>query len=280
MNQAQTSYRYVSNYTEVFSCFFMHDFYSNRICNEIIFKPTLETEILIKNLQLLFKTNGGGFSLAINTSKDYSSAVFKVPFNLNFEFRFTNPFFNSFSAINFDPETRYFLEENWKSSVLLGSEMQNNSTELDRPGISGILRVSHTPDFPILPLDYSNAGKFLARSKVVYIKPREVKLIYICYASDVNLDHFEGLGIAMEGVFQGIISFGMPAQCKTPSGLNALKFTSETPLLMKASWRGVFKLERRNQLGYYRKSLPNPNPQSIKYDITTNSFISENYVKL
>ncbi len=280
MNQAQILYRYINSHTEVFSCLFKHEYYLNGVCNELEIIPTAATSALIKNYQLIFKPFSGGFALAANTARDYSSAVFKDSFTLNFEFRFLNPFFYSYTALNFDPEARYFLEDNFTSSVLFSPEMQTAAPELDNPGLSGILNVKHNPNYPILPIHASVEDSFIARSKVVYIKPREVKLIYICYTNDPNLDYFEGLTIGMEGVFKEMISFSAPEQIQTASGLHAVKFTSESFLSMKASWRGVFKLERRNQLGSYLKSLPNPSPKTIKYDITTKTYISENYVKL
>jgi len=280
MNQDQISYRYTNSYTEVFSCLFMHDYYLNRVCNEIDVMPTSATSELIKNYQLIFKPISGGFALAANTARDYSNAVFRDSFNLNFEFRFLNPYFYSFTALNIDPDVKYFLDDNFMSSVLFGSEVQTAAPELDRPGLSGILNVKHNPNYPILPIDGSDKDTFIVRSKVVYIKPREVRLVYICYTNDPHLDNFEGLTIEIEGVFKDIIAFSAPEQILTASGLHAVKFTSESFLPMKASWRGFFKLERRNQLGFYQKSLPNPSPKTIKFDNTTKTYISENYVKL
>jgi hypothetical protein len=49
---------------------------------------------------------------------------------------------------------------------------------------------------------------------------------------------------------------------------------------MKSLWKGYFRLERTNQLGVYRKTLPNPSPKSIKYDPAINDYVSENFVKL
>lgn len=280
MNQNQTTYRYINNYTEIFSCLFMHDFYSNRICNELVIKPTSATSMIIKDYQLVFKPTFGGFALAANTAKDYSHLVFKDSFDLNFEFRFTNPYFYTFTELNLDPEARYFVEDDLRSSVLLTPDMQTEAPELDRSGISGILSVKHVLNYPILPLDGSSTGKFTPRTKIVYLKPREIKLVYICYSADNNLEPFQGLTIEIEGVFNGLISFSVPEIIETPSGMIAFKFVSETLFPIKASWKGVFRLERKNQLGHYRKSLPNPSPQSIKYDFKINSYISENYVKL
>lgn len=280
MNQNQTTYRYINNYTEVFSCLFMHDFYSNRICNELVIRPTTATSILIKNYQLVFKPTFGGFALAANTAKDYSHHIFKDSFKLNFEFKFTNPYFYTFTELNLDPEARYFVEDDLRSSVLLIPEMQTGAPELDRTDISGILSVKHVLTSPILPLNGSNTDKFTSRTKIVYLKPRDIKLVYICYTTDNSLDQFQGLTIEVEGVFLGLISFRDPEIIETPSGMPAFKFVSETLFPIRASWKGIFRLERKNQLGYYRKSLPNPSPQSIKYDFKINSYISENYVKL
>lgn len=258
----------------------MHDYYIDRICNELVIQPTPATSALMKNYQLIFKSTVGGFALAANNNKDYRPGVFKDSFELNFEFRFTNPYFFSFTALNLDPEARYFVDDDLRSSVLFLPEMQTDNPELDRPGISGILRIKHLSDYSVLPFVGTDSSNFIPRSKIVYIKPREIKLVYICYTSDDNIDHFQGLTIEIEGVFDGLVSFGEPERIETLSGLSAFKFTTETQIPMKAFWKGVFRLELNNQLGFYRKSLPNPSPKSIKYDFTINNYISENYVKL
>jgi hypothetical protein len=66
----------------------------------------------------------------------------------------------------------------------------------------------------------------------------------------------------------------------TESGLIAYKFTANQIIPMKFLWKGYFRLERTNQLGVYRKTLPNPSPKSIKYDVMLNGYIAEMYVKL
>lgn len=280
MENQQITYRYINNYIEVFSCLFMHDYYSSRICNELVIQPTLATRALIKDYKLVFKSTVGGFSLAANTANDYSSRVFQESFDLNFEFKFTNPHFLSFTALNENPEARYFVEDDLRSSVFFGPDFQTDSPALDRPDVSGILNVKHVLIAPILPIESTDQRKFTPRSKVVFLTPRIIKPVYICYTNGTSLDQFEGLTIENEGSFKDLLSFGPPDKIETRSGLKALRFTSETSLPMKDSWSGYFRLERNNQLGSYRKILPNPSPRSIKYDLTNKTYISENYVKL
>jgi hypothetical protein len=280
MEKQQVTFKYINNYVEVFSCLFMHDYYSSRVCNELVIQPTLATRVLIKDYQLIFKPRVGGFYLAANTAKDYSSGVFKESFDLNFEFKFINPHFLAFTALNVDPEIRYFLEDDLKSAMFFGPEFQTDSPTLDRPDVSGILNVKHVLTAPLFPIDGVNSNSFNPRSKVVYLQPRQIIPVYICYSNGPNLDQFDGLRIENEGAFKELITFGPPDQIETRSGLKAFRFASENSLSMKDSWRGHFRLERDNQLGSYRKILPNPSPQSIKYDLTNNTFISENYVKL
>jgi hypothetical protein len=280
MVNQQVTYRYINNYIEVFSCLFMHDYYRSRICNELTIQPTQASLTLIKDFQLVFKSTPGGFSLAANSAKDYSSGVFREPFDLNFEFRFTNPHFFSFTSLLEDPEARYYLEDDLLPSVLFDSHFQNISPALDRAGITGILSVKHLPSAPLLPLDGTQQGGFAPRSKAVYLQSREVQPVYICYTNGDNLSQFEGLAIQNEGAFRNLTSFGQPDQIKTRSGMKAFKFTFPTTLPMRDSWPGYFRLERNNQLGSYSKILPNPSPQNIKYDSINKTFISENYVKL
>lgn len=280
MEQRQSVYRYVSKYVEVFTCLFMHNYYSSKICNELLIQPTSATKNLIKDLQMVFKPMVGGFALAANSAKDYSNGVFKSSFDLNFEFKFSNPHFFSFTTLNPDPEVRYFLKDDLKPSIFFNSDFRSDSPSLERPGISGIINLTHSEEAPILPIMGLESGSFEPRNKVVYMKPRAIKPIYICYTNDVTLDNFEGLAIEIEGEFKGIVSFGPVEEIETRGGMKAYKFTAEDDFIMKDSWKGHFRLVRNNQLGSYRKILPNPKPQSIRFDSSTNSYISENYVKL
>jgi hypothetical protein len=77
-----------------------------------------------------------------------------------------------------------------------------------------------------------------------------------------------------------VLEFGSPELVTTDSGLIAYRFVANQSMPMKSVWKGFFRLERTNQLGVYRKTLPNPSPKSIKYDPWINAYVSENYVKL
>lgn len=280
MRGDQTTYRFVSKFQEVFSCLFVHEYYLNGVCSEVFIKPTIASNALLSDLQLVFKSTVGGFSLVANSAKDYGSNVFGESFDLNFEFKFTNPFFHIFSELDVNPETRYFLEEDFKKEILFDDSVQSNSPELDRPGISGVLKLTHQENKPLLPRQGSDETVFTPRSKLIRIGSRKIKIVYICYSAQNNLAHLTGLNIEIEGFFKGIVTFSPPEIFQTAAGFAAVRFVTEQHLSMQSSWRGVFRLERMDQLGDFKKSLPNPSPKSIKYDFTTNTFISENYVKL
>jgi hypothetical protein len=280
MNLPQNSYRYINKYIEIFSCVFSHDFYDSRICNEVTFLPTERTRFLIKNYSLVFKLKAGGFVLAANFDKDYSNPIYKDPFDLDFVFKFSNSYFHSFTDISIDPEIRYFFDDDFRSSVSIDPDSGVNDPELDKPGISGIIRIKHVAEHPLLPFKAGDANGFNSRKKEFIFKSRQIKPVYICYVSENNLDQFQGLLIESEGEFKDQIDFGPPVLTKTNSGLTAFKFVAKGEIPMKSSWKGFFKLKRYNQLGMYVKTLPNPNPKNIKFDPTQNAYLSENYVKL
>ena len=280
MNHPINSYRYVNSYIEVLSCVFMHYFYESGICNEVTFLPDERTRFILKNYNLVFKPKLGGFALAASSDKDYSNSIYRDPFGLDFEFRFTNRYFHSFTGLTIDPEVRYFLNDDQSELVEMGSGHEVREPEFDRPGISGILRINHLPNYPLLPLISENSNPFRSRKKEFLFKARHIRPVYICYVSEDRLDQFRGLLIESEGEFRGVVDFDPPSLIKTSTGLAAFKFVAKNKIPMKSFWKGSFKLQRTNQLGLYKKTLPNPNPQSIKFDYTHNTFISENFVKL
>lgn len=280
MDQHQSSYRFVTQYLEVFSCVFLHDYYERSICNDILLQPTLQTNFLLKNYNLIFKTKIGGFALAANAGKDYTNLIYKDPFTLDFEFKFTNKYFHSYTVLMSDPEVRYFLDDNLEVIVKLGSRQGTIDPELDKPGLSGILRIKHVPEFPILPITGAQADRFRPRSKEVVFENRMVRLVYFCYCTEEKVTDFQGLIIESEGEFKGVVEFGAAELLTTNSGLIGYKFVANIDLSMKSLWKGYFRLERTNQLGIYRKTLPNPSPKSIKFDPAINTYVSENFVKL
>lgn len=280
MDNYQNSYRFVSKFTEVFSCVFQHGYYDSEICTDLSFQPTSRTKFLFKNYNLIFKPRPGGFVLAVNSDKDFSNLIYKDPFELDFEFKFTNPSFFSFTVLLTDPEIRYLINDNLESSAQLGASEGVSDPELEKPGLSGIIKVRHDPNYPILPLVGGLADRFVPRRKQVFLTNRFIKPVYICYGSEETIRQFEGMTIENEGEFKDSVEFEAPQLVTTGSGLIAYKFVAKQELAMKSTWKGFFKLFRTNQLGVYKKTLPNPSPQSIKFDPFVNCYISENFVKL
>lgn len=280
MDTNTSTYRYRSQYEEIFSCVFVHEYYPDSICTDLIVQPNIVSALLIKNYNLIFKSFAGGFSLAANSQSDYKSIVFSDPFDLDFEFKFKSPYFFSFSSLSIDPEVRYFLDDDFEKTIHLGESRQLTDGSLDRPGLAGILRLKHTKEHSILPRIGAGIADFRARSKAVFLNSRLVKLVFICYSTGGDLDQFEGLTIRNEGEFIGKVFFENQEKIETASGLAAYKFMSKGMIPMRSYWSGYFILENKNEGLFYSKTLPNPSPQTIKFDSYHNNYISENYVKL
>lgn len=278
-SQHQNSYRFITSHIEVFSCVFRHDYYENRLCNDLTFQPTPQTSSVIKNYNLIFKTRSGGFALAANGTSDFMNPVYMDPFDLDFEFKFTNPYFHSFTVLESDPEVRYFLDDSLEPVVELGAKQGTIDAALEKTGVSGVIRIKHVPKSPILPL-IGSSGRFQPRSKEVNFINRLIRPVYLCYCSQEKVSEFQGLSIISEGEFKGVVEFGLPELVTTDSGLIAFKFIAKQNIPMKLLWKGYFRLERSNQLGIYKKTLPNPSAKSIKFDFKINAHISENFVKL
>jgi hypothetical protein len=281
MLEKNTTYRFVSNYSEVFTAVFVHDFYEEGICYEIELKPSSATFEKLKNYHLLFKKIPGGFVLLADGNFDYTSEVFKEEIFFDFEFNFSNRFMLNFSELNIEPETRYLIEDDFKEEVYLSQIHEIVNLSLDRPGLAGVFRIKHTLEYPIFPIKGFVETEFTPREKMVIIKSRAVRLVYLCYGSLEKFNQFQdSLEITSSGEFVEQIKFSDPEDIITEIGVDALKFTTTSPLKLKSNWNGSFKIEGRTLFGMYQKSLPNPHPSTIKFDPISNSFISENYVKL
>jgi len=281
MKTINATYRYSSSYLEVYSLVFLHEYYENRLCQEIKIEPTATTISYLKDNQLIFKPINGGFTIVANENVDYTPKVFHEHSTLDFEFKFTNKYFLLFSDLNIDPETKYYIEEINSEVVYLNQGYETTAPELDRPSLDGVIRLFHEEQNPILPIRGIGDEEFKARFQMVYIKPRPVRLVYYCYGStDKILQFQDSLNIISTGEFLDQIHFDAPEMVTTSSGMSAWRFISHESIFLKASFNGQLKIESNTPFGVYNKTLPNPSPSTIKYDPKVNLYISENYVKL
>ena len=82
------SFDYRSNFSKIVEVFVSHEYYSNKKCNSIEIIPELESSLLIRNYDLLFKPTSQGFIILQNLNSKNSSVVFSGPVSFSFKMIF------------------------------------------------------------------------------------------------------------------------------------------------------------------------------------------------
>jgi|GEM_PF-2047807 hypothetical protein len=102
-----------SKQRELFGLLCLHDFYSDRICRDFDFEPTLETAAVLKNYALVFKSVPFGFLVLYNPDNSVSK-LRDMPkgMRLSFKVKNRNLNFMNFSAVPFWPEGCLFHYSN------------------------------------------------------------------------------------------------------------------------------------------------------------------------
>ena len=94
-----------SRHKEFFGVLCMHNYYSDKICRDLEFVPTLETAMLLRNYKLVFKSAAFGF-VVLYTPGDSEDRLRKMPpkSRLSFVVKNKNQRFMNFTQIPFWPE--------------------------------------------------------------------------------------------------------------------------------------------------------------------------------
>lgn len=90
-------------WTQLLSVKIGHAYYADGVCRDLTFQPTMETELNLKNLRILFKETPDGFTLVADAKKSLglvNSPLLKVE-KLSFYIRNNNPRFYNFTDLAF-----------------------------------------------------------------------------------------------------------------------------------------------------------------------------------
>ena len=101
MENHQNSYRFVTKFTEVFSCVFLHGYYEGEICTDLSFQPSSRTKFLIKN----YNYNPGDYQGYSYTNKSERFTT-KLDWNINDKNTFTLKYNYLRSSSQIPPSTK------------------------------------------------------------------------------------------------------------------------------------------------------------------------------
>ena len=94
-----------SRHREFFGVLCLHDYYSDKVCRDLEFEPTVETAMLLRNYKLVFKPADFGFVILYtpDASEERLRAM-PLKTRMSFIVKSKNPRFMNFSKVPFWPE--------------------------------------------------------------------------------------------------------------------------------------------------------------------------------
>jgi hypothetical protein len=273
------------DYQVVFECRFLHDYFDDGRCRGIVVGPTPGTAARLPGMGLLFHRLADGFVLAADTGRDRSNPIHHRPEILEFSFRATDPQFLRYTELPYLAGQHLVFDNGPAADGALHPGTHVDASSLapaDTDGITGLLRVKHSPEAPFLP---GPDGSATAPVTPRYLRfaARNAILRYVFHGKIPEGSRYEDYFIenfAMNGI---IHTFTLPLSLTLRNGANAFRMDSREPVAMRQTWKAQGVLRRRKSAGMpfeYRRTLPLPRPDSLYFDQVSGRFVSETIVKL
>jgi len=280
MEQHKQTYRINTQFALSVRFFVVHDYYVNGVCSDFSFQPSKETLIKLRNNRLRFRAVNGGFELAIDMSHDFTNPIYQREEVFQFFFKCNNPLFLQYTDMPFVSSALMLLDtaQTWGECLHVGTTFDKSQfLDTDNDGYHGVFLVRHQQAKPLwfdpLPT-YQYYIRFGAR---------KVKIRYIFYGNKDLVDFFSQFIIEESENTEKVIIFRSPKLILLKNGDQAFECVSEQEIPLKNLWNNplVVKREKGNGTPFdYRKTLPYPKPEGVKFDETLNSFVTEVFVKL
>ena len=275
----KTTFKYQSRFAKILEVRVLHEFYTNRIYNNVTFLPTPESAALIKNYQMLFRSLSNGFVLLYNRNSKVNSPVFDGPLDLQIDMDFTDNLFINFTEIPYAQNQMLSFKNNLPNSNLLhkGNFVdQSNAKESDQAGITGriVLSINENNEiFGIDTLDKELETKFYN----INFDSRSVIVRYNFYFTVTKPD-FSNYFIVDSKNQNKRTQFN---QRTLANGMEVFTMELENTFKLKDRYDEVYYLKKEDEFyKSFSKSLPQPNPRNFSFDSDRSTFLSDIYIKL
>ncbi len=279
------SFRYTTAFSLLASVEVLHEYYSSGRCADLIFQPSQETIMLLRQYSILLKTNTSGFTLLLDENRDLSSPVFGGVLRLQFNFRNRNPLFLNFTDIPYNNDQYYVFSSNSNNgTVLHPNEQVQESSLKDYPsdGFSGHVELFFNTSNELFGYGDSERQGHVLSEYVIRFGARKTAWKYFFYGENSLVDLYSDFSIKSKGRDEMGMFFGAPEKVTLKNGSPAFTITSDgsSPLLDKPKELFTLNKAASNTGQIYLKSLPNANPKYLNYNEKLNIFYTEIFVKL
>lgn len=280
MEQLKQTYRSNTHFGLSVRFFVMHDYYVNGVCRDFSFQPTVDTLMKLRNNRMRYRELDGGFELAIDMNHDFSNPIYQREEVFQFLFKNNNPQFLQYTDMPFVSSASMVLD----TARSFGERLHEGETfpatqfmETDQDGYHGVFQIRHDLSKPLWSKPVPSYQYYIR------FGARKVRVRYIFYGNNELVEYYSKFNIEQGEEAAQHIKFMAPKPIELRNGESAFECVSEEAVPLKNLWDYPLKVKREKGNGTpfdYRKTLPSPKPDGVKFDETLNGFVTEVFVKL
>ena len=241
-----------------------------------------ETSQILGEYGVISKQESNKIILIIDANKDFNHFCYGGALNLTFYLKNKNPQFLNFTELPFISNQLIEFEHTPGREFLHDTEMVpiGICRESDDAGIMGKVSISINKENELFGLDSTLRNNLLPIRHSIQFKERNVYWKYFIYGTSRYMEEADYLCI-VEKNQKNSITFISKGMVKLPNGRDGLLFISENSLPLKerpTKILGLYLNKNKNTENQLIKSLPCPNPTSVKYDKKEDKFFVQEFI--
>jgi hypothetical protein len=281
----QHTIRLNTRYKRIASVFFFHEYYSKKVCRDLLIRPDLDTQMKMQSFGILMKPENNGFIMAMDMSKNFNHRIFSGLLELRFDFKIQNPYFANFTNIPFEVD-QYFVFEasSEKKAGFLHSGKHVSASciqDSNEGGLGGHIQLKlnfndewfgKEMETEITPFEY-----------VVNFDNRACYWHYFFKLKNGSMQSAEDFSIVPRNAISEGIEFEAAEYITDGARAGSIKIKSKAAIPLEEKPRFLFELRKSAQPGFqvpYSRILPNGSPRNLKFCTLNNQYITEIFVKL
>ncbi len=274
-----------TRYRRIASVFFFHEYYSNKVCRDLLIRPDLDTQMKMQSFGILMNQTNNGFILAMDISKNFNHHIFSGLLELSFSFIIQNPYFTNFTNIPYQVDQYFVFESDAekKSGFLHNGKFVSESCiqPSTEDGLRGniLLKLNFNDEWfgkemesEVVPFEY-----------VVNFDRRACYWEYFLNLKKGEEEMAKTFSVVPKNIISEGFEFESPQFIAEGNRSGSIKIRSKTPIPLEEKPKVLFELKRSAQQGIqvpYSRILPNGNPRNLKFCKLNNQYITEIFVKL
>lgn len=273
------SFDYRSNFSKIVEVFVSHEYYSNKKCNSIEIIPELESSLLIRNYDLLFKPTSQGFIILQNLNSKNSSVVFSGPVSFSFKMIFKDLLFLNLTDIPFKYNQSFLFsnksseEGNLHENTFVG---KNDIQSSSKNGLSGLINLTLNKKNEFFGNENKNNIPKTLKYTIKY-DSRNFILRYNFYFSS-SANNIQNYYVLNEKTSSRYLEF-TKRQLENGKIVYSLEIPDSHKLMDRYGF--LFYLKKDDEFDKsFSKFLPHPEPKNLSFDSIRNIFINDLFVTL